>query len=59
MAEADILIALAITVSRMSDKDVQAGYEPTRAALLRILQPLGPRGGLLERHPRGRIVADF
>ena len=42
MEEADLLIAPAITVSRMSAKDqqeraIQAGYEAARAALARIV----------------------
>ena len=42
MAEADVLIAPAINVSRMSAKDeqeraIQAGYEAARAALPRVM----------------------
>jgi len=46
MSEADILIAPAISVSRMSAKDeqeraIQSGYEAARAALPRIMAKAG------------------
>ncbi len=46
MAEADVLIAPAIGVSRVSAKDeqeraVQAGYEAARSALARIVARTG------------------